>query len=94
MFASLVGLAACQTEASKPQPVESGSCPTERTEFAAATDRGALPADQPGGADVYYANLRKGPAAPVQGPGDGEFRRPQGLPARPRRGNPYRRRRR
>ncbi len=53
----VAGLVACQAEA--PKPVVSASCAPERAEFAAATDRSALPADQPGGVDGYYASLRR-----------------------------------
>ncbi len=56
-FSFLAGLAACQTEA--PKPAVSTSCAAERAEFAAATDRAALPADPAGGADGYLAGLRR-----------------------------------
>ncbi|HEV2678158.1 MAG TPA: hypothetical protein VGV37_26765 [Aliidongia sp.] len=62
--ALLAGLAACQTEA--PRPQASGSCLVERADFGAATDRAGLPSDQAGGADGYYAALRR----TVQDPGD------------------------
>jgi hypothetical protein len=55
----LAGLVACQAQTSAPVASVSGSCLAERAEFAAATDRGALPTDQPGGPDAYYAGLRR-----------------------------------
>jgi len=61
----LVGLAACQAEAPKPVVGDVGSCVAERADFVAATDRGALPADQPGGPDAYYAGLRRTAVTPV-----------------------------
>ena len=61
----LVGLAACQAQAPKPIAGSAGSCVAERADFVAATDRGALPADQPGGPDAYYAGLRRTAATPV-----------------------------
>ncbi|WP_189047255.1 hypothetical protein [Aliidongia dinghuensis] len=60
----LTGLAACQTEPAK--PVVSSSCQVERADFAAAIDRNALPKDQPGGADAYYAALRRASTDPGQ----------------------------
>jgi len=65
ILSSLAGLIACQAQTPKPVESSTGSCVTERTDFAAATDRGALPADQPGGPDAYYAGLRRTAATPV-----------------------------
>ena len=59
------GLAACQGEPPKTAAAPSASCAAERAEFAAATDRSALPADQPGGPDAFYAGLRKAGPTPV-----------------------------
>lgn len=64
----LAGLAACQGQAPKPTVTSGGgsaSCVAERTDFAAATDRGSLPADQPGGPDAFYAGLRRTGATPA-----------------------------
>jgi hypothetical protein len=65
----LAGLAACQGQPSKPTATSSGgaggSCAAERADFAAATDRATLPADQPGGTDAFYASLRRNGPTPV-----------------------------
>ena len=61
----LAGLIACQAETPKPVADASSSCMAERADFAVATDRGALPADQPGGPDAYYAGLRRTAATPI-----------------------------
>ena len=61
----LAGLVACQAETTKPVASLSGSCAAERADFASATDRSSLPADQPGGADAYYAALRRSAPAPA-----------------------------
>ena len=63
-FSLLAGLAACQTE--PPKPVVSGSCMVERADFAVATDRSVLPAGQSGGADGYYAALRRSTTDPAE----------------------------
>lgn len=61
----LAGLVACQAQAPKPVASASLSCGAERADLVAATDRGALPADQPGGPDAYYAGLRRTAATPA-----------------------------
>ena len=61
----LAGLVACQAEPTKLATGVSVACVTERADLVAASDRGALPADQPGGPDAYYAGLRRNAATPV-----------------------------
>jgi hypothetical protein len=61
----LAGLVACQAETPKPVANAGGSCVAERADLASATDRGVLPADQPGGADAYYAGLRRTTPLPI-----------------------------
>ena len=66
----LAGLVACQAEPTKPVAGVSLVCVAERADLVAAADRGALPADQPGGPDAYYAALRRAgptPALAAQG---------------------------
>lgn len=64
MLSLLAGLAACQTEA--PKPIASGSCLIERADFSTATDRSVLPTGQSGGADGYYAALRRTASDPAE----------------------------
>jgi hypothetical protein len=61
----LAGLVACQGQPAKPVASSSLACVAERADLVSATDRSALPADQPGGPDAYYANLRRTGTTPV-----------------------------
>lgn len=61
----LAVLVACQAQTTKPVASSSLACVAERADLVAATDRSALPADQPGGPDAYYAGLRRTGTTPI-----------------------------